>query len=54
MTASAWQKAVNEDSDNDFMRAADEIKNRVVSPVAQNFTPQARLQREQKKRDYCK
>ena len=30
MTASAWQKAVNEDSDNDFMRAADEIKNRVV------------------------
>ena len=51
MTASAWQKAVNEDSDNDFMRAADEIKNRVVSPVAQNFTPQASLQREQKKRD---
>ena len=51
MTASAWQKAVNEDSDNDFMRAADEIKNRVVSPIAQNFTPQARLQREQKKRD---
>ena len=51
MTASAWQKAVNEDSDNDFMRAADEVKNRVISPISQNFTPQARLQKEQKKRD---
>ena len=51
MKASAWQKAVNEDQDNDFVHAIDSAKRRIVEPVAQHFSAAQRLQREQKKRD---
>ena len=51
MKASAWQKAVNEDQDNDFFHAIDSAKRRIVELVVQQFSAPQRLQREQKKRD---
>ena len=51
MKASAWQKAVNEDQDNDFVHAVDSVKRRVADPVVQKVSKPERLQREQKKRD---
>lgn len=51
MKASAWQKAVNEDQDNDFVHAIDSAKRRIVEPVVQKVSMPERLQREQKKRD---
>ncbi len=51
MKASAWQKAVNEDSDNDMLHALDSAKRRIVEPVAQKTSKPERLQRQQKKRD---
>ena len=51
MTASAWQKALNEDSDNDFMRAADSAKRRIIEPTVQKVSRPERLQRSQKSRD---
>lgn len=51
MKASAWQKAVNEDSDNDMLHAVDSAKRRVAEPVAQKVSKPQRLQRQEKKRD---
>mgnify|MGYP006873036300 CR=1 FL=1 len=51
LKASAWQKAVNEDSDNDMLHAMDSVKRRVADPTAQHFSTQSKLNREQKKRD---
>ena len=51
MKASAWQKAVNEDADNDMLHAVDSAKRRIAEPVIQKASKQQRLQRQQKKRD---
>lgn len=51
MKASAWQKAVYEDSDNDMLRAADEVKRHVIDPAASKVSKQSRLQKQQKQRD---
>lgn len=51
MKASAWQKAVNEDQDNDFVHAIDSAKRRIIEPAVQKISQPERLQREQKKRD---
>lgn len=51
MKASAWQKAVNEDQDNDFVHAIDSAKRRVVEPVKDKVSKSQRLQRAEKKRD---
>ena len=51
MKASAWQKAVNEDQDNDFVHAIDSAKRRIAEPIVQKVSKPERLQREQKHRD---
>jgi len=51
MKASAWQKAVNEDQDNDFVHAIDSAKRRIVEPAAQKVSKPQRLQKQEKKRD---
>lgn len=51
MKASAWQKAVNEDQDNDFVHAIDSAKRRVVEPAAQKVSKPQRLQKKEKQRD---
>jgi len=51
MKASAWQKAVNEDQDNDFVHAIDSAKRRILEPAVQKVSKPERLQREQKQRD---
>ncbi|WP_124098114.1 hypothetical protein [Ruminococcus sp. Marseille-P6503] len=51
MKASAWQKAVNEDSDNDFMHVTDSVKRRIIEPTARKVSKLQRLQRQQKKRE---
>jgi hypothetical protein len=51
MKASAWQKAVNEDTDNDLMHAIDSTKRRVVEPIKDKFSKPEVLQRQQNKRD---
>ena len=51
MRASAWQKAVNKDQDNDFVHAIDSAKRRIVEPVAQKMSKPQRLQKQEKKRD---
>lgn len=51
MKASAWQKAVNEDQDNDFVHAIDSAKRRIIEPAMQKVSKPERLQHEQKKRD---
>lgn len=51
MKASAWQKAVNENQDNDVLHAIDSAKRRIVEPVVEKFSKPQRLQRKQKKHD---
>ena len=51
MKASAWQKAVNEEQDNDFVHAIDSTKRRIAEPIVQKVSKPERLQREQKQRD---
>lgn len=51
LKASAWQKAVNEDQDNDVLHAIDSTKRRVITPAIQKASKPQRLQRERKKRD---
>ena len=51
MKASAWQKAVNEDQDNDVLHAIDSTKRRIVAPAVQKVSKPQRLQNQQKKRD---
>ena len=51
MKASAWQKAVNEDQDNDFVHVIDSAKRRIIEPAVQKISQPESLQREQKKRD---
>ena len=51
MRASAWQKAVNEDQDNDMLHAIDSAKRRIAEPVKDKISKHQRLQREEKKRD---
>lgn len=43
MKASAWQKAVNEDQDNDFVHAIDSAKRRIVEPAEKFAHKQAEL-----------
>ncbi len=52
MKASAWQKAVNEDQDNDFVHAIDSAKRRVAGPVKDKVSKSQRLQKQQKQRDH--
>ena len=54
MRASAWQKAVNEDQDNDFVHAVDSAKRRIAEPAIEKVKKPQRLQCEQKKRDRLK
>ena len=54
MRASAWQKAVNEDQDNDVLHAIDSAKRRIAEPAIEKVKKPQRLQREQKKRDRLK
>ena len=49
--SSAWQKAVNEDNDNDMLHAIDSAKRRVIEPVSDNFSKQNRLQKEEDRRN---
>ena len=51
MKASAWQKAVNEDQDNDFVHAIDSAKRRIAEPAVQKVSKPQRLQKQEKKRD---
>ena len=51
MKASAWQKAVNEYQDNDFVHAIDSAKRRIVEPAVQTVSKPQRLQTQEKKRD---
>lgn len=51
MRASAWQKAVNEDQDNDFVHAIDSAKRRIAEPAVQKVSKPQRLQKQEKKRD---
>ena len=51
MKASAWQKAINEDQDNDFLHAADSAKRRIIEPAKDKASKPQRLQREEKKHD---
>ncbi len=51
MKASAWQKAVNEDSDNDMLHAVDSAKRRVAEPIKDKVSKPQRLHRQEKKRD---
>lgn len=51
LKASAWQKAVNEDQDNDVLHAIDSTKRRVIAPAVQKISKPQRLQNQQKKRD---
>ncbi|MCQ2470034.1 MAG: hypothetical protein MJ100_09510 [Ruminococcus sp.] len=51
MKASAWQKAVNEDTDNDVLHALDSAKRRVVEPAKQKISKPQRLQKHEKKRE---
>lgn len=51
MKASAWQKTVNADSENDVLQALDSAKRRVITPAVQKASKPQRLQRERKKRD---
>lgn len=51
MKASAWQKAVNEDSDNDMLHVVDSAKRRVVEPIKDKVSKPQRLHRQEKKRD---
>lgn len=51
MKASAWQKAVNEDSENDFLHVADSAKRRIIEPVAQKVSKPEKLHKAQKKRE---
>lgn len=51
MKASAWQKAVNEDSDNDMVHVMDSAKRRIIEPAVQKVSKPQRLQRERKKRE---
>lgn len=51
MRASAWQKAVNEDDENDFLHAVDSAKRRIAEPTVRHFSAPEKLHREQKKRD---
>lgn len=51
MKASAWQKVVNEDQDNDMLHAVDSAKRRIVEPIADKASKPQRLQRQEKKRD---
>lgn len=51
MWASAWQKAVNEDQDNDFVHAIDSAKRRIAKPIAQKVSKPQRLQKKEKQRD---
>jgi len=54
MKASAWQKAVNEDSDNDMLHAVDSAKRRVAEPIKDKVSKPQRLQKQEKKRDRLK
>ena len=51
MKASAWQKAVNVDQDNDFVHAIDSAKRRIAEPVAQKVSKPQRLHKKEKQRD---
>ena len=51
MTASAWQKAVSEDSENDFMRVADSAKRRIIEPTARKISRPQKLQKSRDRHD---
>lgn len=51
MTASAWQKTVHADENNDFLHAADSAKRNIYDRVKQYSSKQSKLHRQEKKRD---
>lgn len=51
LRASAYQKAVNADDSNDFLKAADFAKNHVVDKVVDKVSKDNRLQHREKRRD---
>ena len=51
MKTSAWQKAVNEDQNNDMLHAVDSAKRRVSEPIKDKVSKPQRLHRQEKKRD---
>lgn len=51
MKASAWQKAVNEGSDNDFLHVADSAKRRIIEPATQKISKSEKLHNAQKKHE---
>lgn len=51
MAASAWQKSIHADENNDFLRLADNVEKYTVKPVKEAASKPARLQRKQNKRD---
>lgn len=51
MRASAWQKAVSEDENNDFMQVVDFGKEHIVDKVIQKNTPYHRLKKQEIRRD---
>lgn len=51
MKVSAWQKAVNEDADNDMLHAVDSAKRRIVEPAMQKVSKPERLHKQQNKRE---
>ena len=51
MRASAWQKSINENQDNDFVHAIDSAKRRIAEPIAQKVSKPRRLQKKEKQRD---
>ena len=50
MTASGWQKAVNADENNDFLKVADEVKRHSVDTAVQQMNPQRLKSKNQKKK----
>ncbi len=53
MKASAWQKAVNEDSNNDFLHVSDSAKRRIIEPVTQKISKLEKLHKVQKSVKNC-
>ena len=51
MKASVWQKAINEDQDNDVLHAIDSAKRRITEPVKDFSSKPQRLHRQEKRRD---
>lgn len=50
MTASKWQKTINEDDSNDFLKVADEVKRHGVDKAVQEMNPHKLKEKNQQKK----